>query len=143
MEAWHRLKFFNERENWGNSFKIEESLVLKLDLWREKIGSRVIITSGTQGKHVENSYHYKGMAADCLVPDTELHSLDLYIEAVRAGFGGIGYYTNWRYGKRIVPGFHLDIRERFATWLGVFDPVRSKRVYLAFNYKHLKEHRII
>jgi len=143
MEQWGRVKYFSESENWGNPFKIQEDLVLKLNDWRELIGSSVIITSGTQGLHVEGSYHYKGMAADCVITDAKMHPLDMYIAAVRCGFKGIGYYNFWKYGSNIVPGFHLDVRTKFASWLGVHNPKNNSRFYTKFNYDNLTDYEII
>ena len=127
MTIWDKLKYFKRSENWGDPDKINNLLLSNLDKFREYIGVPVIITCGTQGQHVENSYHYQGLAVDIVIPERNGRLLDMYLNALKFPFSGVGIYPDWRYDDARVGGLHLDMRgmDRYyglkATWLGVKD----------------------
>jgi len=65
----------------------------------------------------KNSYHMKGMAADCIFPGQKL--FDAYMEAVKIpAFQGIGIYPPWVDDVGKVHGnfLHLDVRSKWTRW---------------------------
>ena len=104
---WKKLRYFSPEENWGDPERIHPRLLILLDSLRDYIGCPIIIHCGTQGKHAKNSYHYRGMAADCHAEGIDL--LDFYLAAERFNFTGIGIYPYWNN-----PGLHLDVHPRHA-----------------------------
>lgn len=89
---------------------MSHELLLKLDDFRDYLGSPIFITCGTQGEHAANSQHYQGKAVDVVFPDTKMGLLDRFIAAERFGFRGIGIYPEWKYQGRDFGGLHLDVR---------------------------------
>lgn len=113
---WEQLKYFKKEENWGDPEKMDHQLLLELDNFRHFVGYPMVITCGTQGKHVADSLHYQGKAVDIICPSLKV--LDFYLKAERFKFGGIGIYPDWRSNGEQVGGLHLDVREKPARWLG-------------------------
>jgi len=116
------LKEFESTDN--NLVKVDEELLKKLKLLREKINDPVIINSGYRTwKHhkriyikyfgsewkehiTDKSLHLKGKATDLRKPINV--SIDKFAKlAKEVGFGGIGKYS-W--------GIHVDVGNRHARW---------------------------
>lgn len=134
LEFWKRVKYFTASENWGDVDKISLELILELDAYREKINTPILITCGTQGKHVTDSAHYRGLAVDLVFPEKRLSDLpDLFLTVLRFSFNGIGLYTDWKYKDRVIGGMHLDIRPtpKKATWIG------TNGAYIAADFSNL------
>lgn len=124
MVNWDSVKHFGKEENWGNPDLMNSWLVTVLDNYRTEVNSPIIITCGTQGNHVKNSYHYGGLAVDVVIPGREHDLLELFVLALAFPFRGIGIYPNWRYHGKKVGGFHFDMRslmdgQRKAMWIGI------------------------
>jgi len=105
-KQWGLLRHFNEKERWGDPYRMSWDLLVRLDALREFIGSPIYVLCGyeTSG-HSEHSLHYVGKAADVYCKDMSL--IDFYLTSEKFGFGGIGTYV-WGtpYGF-----LHLDVRE--------------------------------
>ena len=112
-ETWAKLKYFNKNENWGGYpprdtpeqrqrgvEEISDELLLEADRLREVIGTPIIVTCGvdTEG-HVKNSYHYKGLAIDVVIPDLQINHLDRIFIVKDMKFRGIGYCPYWKRGE--------------------------------------------
>jgi len=100
------LKYFKASEFPKDPSRVADALLHKLDAVRDLAGLPIHIhVAWDNDGHSPNSYHYRGMAADLHFASGLDHSRELEIlETV--GFGGIGFYPEWR--PR--PGFHVDIR---------------------------------
>jgi hypothetical protein len=103
---------------------LDTGLLLKLDAFREDLGSRVIVSpaKGAMGRFSnESSQHFPKpliKAIDVMTPDADMWSV--YKAARRIGFHGIGLYPHW------MPyhGAHLDVRadrsdENPALWSAI------------------------
>lgn len=115
-ELWKSLQFFSRHENWGDPEKMDADFVQQLDHFRGIIGKPFVLTCAafaTHG-HSENSYHYKGRAADGRFVDSDTHEAlsikEHILIALRAPFGGVGIYTHSSLG----PFLHFD--NRVATY---------------------------
>lgn len=137
---WKTFKHFKSTENWGDPSKIEYELVDRLERLRYRLRQSIIVTCGTQGKHTINSYHYRGEAVDIIVPSMRGFLFDLFIEAVRCNFTGIGIYPRWKYNNFTIGGLHLDIRnkEERALWICVEDDAENRQ-YLPLTRLTLDE----
>jgi len=142
---WAHIKYFKSSEKWGNPYTMKFDLVRRLDYFRELLGTRVIITYGTQGRHRPKSFHYSGQAVDVVLPDTSWHPLDIIFLAFKVGFSGVGFYSHWSYRGKEIGGYHLDWSGSPAfqgrKWLGVME--KGSQVYKALNYSNLKAFNII
>jgi hypothetical protein len=138
------LKHFTQNENWGNPDLMSLPLLYSLDHLRSTLNQSIVVTCGTQGMHEANSNHYTGHAVDIVLPDNKLSFFDLFSEIIRYPFTGIGYYPNWKYGDKVVGGWHLeqiaDVIPRKKLWLGV--AYGTERKYIALNNENLKKHGI-
>lgn len=116
----YSAKHFARSEWRKNPDLVDASLIDKLDAARDLAGLPIHIhVAWDNDGHSPNSYHYRGEAVDFHFTPGLPHSRELEIlETV--GFGGIGFYPEWR--PR--PGFHVDIRTgKLARW------IRAKGVY--------------
>lgn len=143
-EDWKEIKNFSKKDNWGDPQKINKKLVQALDRLADKTGEKIFISQGTQGRHVANSQHYLGRAADCLFPNlSDLRDLyTVFLVATQIDeFKGFGIYPHWHYKSRIIGGIHLDIREtaNSAFWMGVLD-TNGKTQYLGINDENLQKY---
>lgn len=140
LSDWVAVKHFTVNENWGDSSIISLDLVKELDLFREFTGIPMVITCGTQGDHVPNSQHPMGLAVDCVfrLPDGKT-IWDVWIDAQRFAFKGIGVYPHWKLEGVAVGGLHLDVRKApyRAQWIGRIDPIKGKQVYLPVSKENL------
>ena len=107
-EQWKNIKYFNIDEKtpwgepaWGDSNRMNMAVVMILDRLRLYLGHPIYIHCGTQGKHAENSLHYKGRAIDCSCPTLDVW--EFYHMATKYQFEGIGVYECWNH-----QGLHLD-----------------------------------
>jgi len=77
--VWHKIKYFNPNENWGDVYRIDDRLLILLDEFRESIHCPIIVLCGTQGEHSSlQSYHYIGKAVDIVCPYTEKSLFDVF-----------------------------------------------------------------
>jgi len=99
----------------------------------------MIIHCGTQGRHCENSYHYKGLAADFHFkpPNGSINFLNqvdhlcrFLAEMQLTDSTALGLYPQWRH-----PGFHLDVRGYKARWGKVDNQYTSFQEALNFSKK--------
>lgn len=143
MRKWAYLKFFNEKEAWGNADAMDPDLLFLLDEFREKLGEKVRILQGTQGIHSTNSQHYLGKAVDIILPEQKTHPLDVYLLAEKLGFTGIGIYVGWKLDGNPIVGYHLDDRSgNQARWIGI-KKQNGDTDYRALSYENLKELNLI
>lgn len=142
---WKLLKNFGPAENWGDPQRMDLQHLLLLDKLRTKLGTRMIVTCGTQGRHQENSLHYEGLATDLVFPELKPENLlDVFIEASRLPFGGIGLYPFWRHANIVRGGIHLDSRKGDrAYWLGVHSAQGVGQVYVALNSTNLLKYGLV
>lgn len=156
LETWTKLKYFkanSQTDSWGDVNAISDDLLLKLDDFRHYIQSPVIVTAGVSERgHSTKSFHYKengACAVDIIIPQCQLHPIDLIMEATRFGFTGIGYYPHWKWRDKIVGGLHLDVRPlplqadntldyRHSRWLGVMRD--GKQIYIPMTFDNVMKH---
>ncbi|MBW7956542.1 MAG: DUF882 domain-containing protein [Deltaproteobacteria bacterium] len=119
------LRYFKPSEFGASLPLLNPALLEKLDEFRHRLGSRVII-SPAPGSLIRpagdnESQHVYGRAADVMIPDTTL--VQAYSVAREVGFTGIGVYPHWKPYK----GLHLDVRPDRqpgspAQWAGLKGP---------------------
>ena len=103
-ELWQASTYFKESEAWGNPGMMARELIEALNAFRDHVGRPVIVHCGTQGAHVQNSYHYRGEAVDIHVDG--MNVIEQFLAASRfTAFRGLGLYPYWNN-----PGLHLDCR---------------------------------
>lgn len=117
-----KLRHFQPSEFGASLPLLSTDLLLKLDEFRDRLGSAVII-SPAPGSLIRpagdsESQHTFGRAADVLVPGIDLRRA--FQVAKEVGFTGIGVYPQWKPHK----GLHLDVRpDRLpgspALWAGL------------------------
>ena len=71
---------------------------------------RLEITSGCDGKHVRNSYHYRGQAVDFRPMETTARAALAVLRSM-SEVGGIGSYSNGL--------LHADVRPTRVAWFGL------------------------
>ena len=115
------LKHFKESEFKGYWGYMSKDLLLKLDEFREKLGSAVSISTaiGGIGRHDNSgSYHNIDKHGQVLAVDVMISSdvsLDYAAKIAKdVGFSGIGVYPHWRPSH----GLHLDLRADSLSWRG-------------------------
>jgi hypothetical protein len=148
-QDWQKVKHFTAAENWGDPTKMNSALVFELDAYREFVGTPIVVSCGTNKQHLEDSMHPSGDAVDILFPEKKLTDVfELYLAAMRFGFGGLGLYNHWRAAAdgEIIGGLHLDWRRdpHRALWMGVEapDPATQvvKQVYLPVTAANLRQY---
>lgn len=139
---WAKLKYFTPDEDWGDVEKMDENFVTMLDQWRGFCGFPFHLTTpayATSG-HAENSFHYKGRAADgrFIEPRTKMPlTLKQHILfAILSPFNGVGIYTWSKNG----PFLHVDNRVtagRRQIWVcekaGQYEPLTMAFLSKAFK----------
>lgn len=154
LEDWNSLTALrSDGHNWGNPRLLDRRVVLTLDAFLASEKLHAVITSGTEGKHSPSSFHYPlkehgglGMALDFMLPGTPRVRLPaLYEKLLKAGFGGVGIYSDWKLARTepAIGGFHVDVRPtkdgRVATWMQCraiapgFLPVTRENLARAFR----------
>jgi len=117
MIDWSKIKYFTPNENWGDADRIDPLLVSGLDLLRDKVGHPFHINCAyAEDGHKDDSWHYKGKAADFIIKDLPFKdAIDKLLEALdeldMSDVVGLGIYPDWN-----TPGFHLDTRGFKARW---------------------------
>jgi len=135
-----QLKHFVREENWGNADMMNHDLLFELDALRKDVGSRIIISYGTQGKHSKNSQHPRGLAVDVMCP--AINIFDFYLHAEQFNFTGLGIYSDWRFSGMKVGGLHLDLRSLPPHFSGA-RWVCCAGKYYALTGSNLKKFKII
>lgn len=102
------LRYFTAAEFGSSLPLLSKDLLSKLDEFRDRLGSRVLISpapgSLLRPAGSQESQHFYGRAADVMIPDVDLRTA---FEVARGvGFTGIGVYPDWKPYK----GLHLDVR---------------------------------
>ena len=121
-------------------------LLTELDRFRSYLGLRIVVSCGTQGTHTKDSWHFQGRAVDIIVPEPgALKPLDIWIEASRFAFTGIGLYRDWQYNGKRTGGFHLEIAPAQPVrklWLCTSDDAGNQQ-YFPFSQETLAQFQII
>lgn len=145
LRDWDSFKYFSPNsmvDNWGDPIKMDYILIAKLDDLRDYLKMPIIVTSGFRPGNTK-SQHAMGKAVDIIVPDFRKPLIDLFIEAGRFGFTGIGMYDDWKYHSKVVGGLHLDVREsEEARWIGHRNS-NGRNQYFPLDSEHLKWFRMI
>lgn len=156
LEQWEDIKHFSPHsqiDNWRKPDSISGDLLKKLDAFRTSIGVPIFVTSGFRTGN-KNSEHSKGRAADIVAPSFQYGLLNLYLEAERFGFTGIGIYRDWVYDGKFSQGLHLDVRPlndtiRGARWISYREGaddieqapslITIQQTYVSLDSEHLYE----
>lgn len=116
------LRHFKASEFGASLPLLSGELLTKLDEFRERLGSPVLISpapgSLLRPAGSQESQHFFGRAADVMVQGVSLERA--YQVAREVGFTGIGVYPDWKPYK----GLHLDVRPdrqpgNPALWAGL------------------------
>lgn len=136
--VWKNLRYFTEKEKWGDAGKMNPALLLLLDRLRHKIGKPFVIHCGYEiSGHSPSSRHYSGDAVDFHIEGLSfpeaidallkaLHDTD-FLGEVSAVYVGLGIYPDWNSA-----GFHIDLRGYSARW----GRIGSEYVSFEKAYKH-------
>jgi len=115
---WSHLNHFTKTENWGDPDRINGTLLLLLDVLRDRWSASFIIHCAYEpGGHSQNSQHYLGNAVDFHIEDGEPFALQIcvmthFLKGMNAAdHVGLGIYPEWNNA-----GFHLDVRGTKARW---------------------------
>jgi len=109
--------YFSKEENWGTPDAMSGLILIPLFCIRGELGWPFIVHCGTQGKHAQHSYHYKGLAVDGhfvtnIGVEEQYRKLETVLYNLQlSDYMGIGYYKDWRH-----PGFHIDARGKRVRW---------------------------
>ncbi len=143
-DDWAALKHFKITENWGDPALMDRDLLFELDAFRDFVATDIFVSCGTNKTHEVNSQHGLGLAVDVMFPQCKQSDLfDIYMDASRFKFTGIGVYPNWQYEGSQIGGLHLDFRSsKFrALWMGVEDSGVQK--YIELSLANLKQYGLI
>ena len=150
LADWKDLKHFNPSENWGDWKLIDVRLILELEKLRDFLNKQIIISAGTQKSHSASSYHYKGLAVDCVIPISGTMSLlDIFFAASRFDFHGIGIYRDWSYNGINAYGLHLDMRQLSDDWNGQHRAhwfsvkLNNEQIYLPMKEEVLRRYNVL
>lgn len=110
---WEGLHVLERWQHWGEWRHMSRDLIIQLDSFCYQNQLRPLITSGTQGQHSPNSWHYKGRAVDVMFPGVALWELPKKVFKVALhydGFTGLGIYNEWRLmvGAKPIGGMHFE-----------------------------------
>lgn len=141
---WDKLRWFSPNDKldqWGDTHKIKRELLEQLDAFRSYLGVPIIVTSGYRDQ--PGSQHALGRAADIVCPYFKGSLFDLFLEASRFNFKGIGIYRDWK-GHGATGGLHLDVRDAHhrAQWFCYKTPLGIKE-YTELNVRILQEYGLI
>ena len=133
---WKILEYFHRRENWGDPEKMNPNLMFMLDRFRRELpkGLWIKVHCGfdTMG-HSENSQHYLGNAVDfhvvgCHILEAESHLHKFLKSNDLFDYVGLGIYPDWNN-----PGFHIDVRGKYARW-GYLAPKEGEKDGKSISY---------
>lgn len=145
-DPFQGLRYFSRNskvDHWGNPDKMSPIILNELDQFRHHLNTPGYVTSGYREKSEIDSEHTKGTAVDIIFPYFKGHLLDLFIEATRFHFVGIGLYRDWKYGEKSIGGLHLDMRSGpSARWL-CYKNQAGVQQYEKLNFANLKFRGII
>lgn len=109
---WDKLRYLHPDEGaWGSSHKMDKYFLNVLDDFCELIKERCVVIDGyreNNGFFLGDAAHTVGKAAKIVAPKFAGHLLDLYLEATRLPFHGIGIYRDFTYGTEKLGGLHID-----------------------------------
>lgn len=150
LKQWDGIKYFRPDspvDMWGNPHEMKREILLPLDDFREHLGVIIYVTSGYREKSHSlegGSQHNLGLAVDIVVPAFSGTILDLFIEATRFPFKGIGIYRDWHWAGKKIGGLHLDARNesKGAHWFCYKNPAGIQE-YIALNYENLKAYKVL
>ena len=143
------LKNFKKSEFGENADKLNGLLLLLIQAIRECIGLPIIVhcAYATSG-HSWNSQHYTGNAIDFHFQSvdpytTQISRLEEVLKYLQVfNRVGLGIYPLWNN-----PGFHFDIRGKYARWgriKTIFLDGKKSEAYCTFSetIKYIKKHKI-
>lgn len=149
-EDWQRVRHFSENEGWGDPALMAFDYVHEVDLYRDFIGTPMVLTphGGTGGVHInEHSLHYCGRAGDWIFVQKQIGELlDLFFDATRFAFTEIGLYPDWTFNGQKLGGIHLgkvatDAATQFVKkkyWIGL-----KGSIYVAMDTFNLKKYGFV
>lgn len=113
MYLHYRNKGFSLLASSDHVSKVKLSFMIKLQKFRTLINRPIHFNCLTEGRHVKNSAHYSGIAADIRISGRGAINWNKMLQfAIDARFNGIGWYPCWN-----TPGLHLDDRKGdFKCW---------------------------
>lgn len=126
MEKWEALRHLNSNENWGEPERMQQYVLLSVDIIRDDLGWPFIVHCGTQGLHTYGSYHYKGLAVDGHYATKQpfinqiIAVKESLVRLCLDSIMGVGIYPVWEN-----PGFHFDCRGSRARWGKIDDKSES------------------
>lgn len=149
MDNFKGIKYFKKSE-FHRPEMMDRNFLLKLDAYRKFTDMSLLVTSSTDGLHTQDSPHYLGLAVDIIplgMKQKDKTLFQMYLDAERFGFCGIGIYPHWKYKGVEVGGLHLDHgklfnKNRARRWMGIKDQ-NGKQSYIALNEFNLKQYKVI
>ena len=142
-DLFNFIEGFGKNEKWGDPFKMNGIAVIVLEKVRyvfrlkyDPDASFVIHCGFETDGHTPNSQHYNGNAEDFHIKTSlsfleQYHALlEIFSDLQIAQEVGFGIYPDWN-----SPGFHLDVRGKFARW-GYID---GKQASLDATRKHAED----
>lgn len=117
--TWDDLEFFSKKyksDRWGEHNRLCKGLLYLTDYARKRIGSPLVVLSGTGGTHVKSSQHFLGRAVDLFCPKLSL--LDFFLELEKLPWTGIGIYPNMN-SIHCDIGIPSDKANRPTRWIGM------------------------
>lgn len=157
---WESLKYF-ERQEFDEADRMDVDLLFMLEELREAVDEPLRIISSYRND--SDSQHGYGKAVDAIFPTCKNHWLDIYLQAERIGFTGLGVYFYWKFyneGSCVrypIVGFHFDNRSFFtddlntqhnlsgnvfARWIWS-DQENEAGEYYPMNVKNLKHFKAL
>jgi hypothetical protein len=121
---WKLAKGFSPKEPWGDSHKMDTSLLWLMStvrrMYRERFDANAsfVIHNGHETKgHKVTGYHPRGLATDFHIVTKlmfweQVDALEtIFAELEVVQYIGLGIYPDWNN-----PGFHLDTRLEIGRW---------------------------
>jgi len=120
---WNLLKYFNERESWGDPDKMSIELLVLLDQLRASLpaGYKIKVHRGYSDKNA-NSLHSRTpcVAVDfhivgCGFLEAEYHVKNFLHNRHLISHVEYGIYPDWN-----SPGFHIGLQDNGGLWAGQY-----------------------